>query len=133
MAYVEKHRLYEPALAIWRGTDQFKACSFFYIFLIQPTFGIKRIFSTLMATICMKGENIERRREVRHALADNMARVIISYFLVFVEASKLNKAMVAHEKALQWQELFDLAVQEHTSQEDLVAMGYRVAGMLSRA
>lgn len=86
-----------------------------------------------MATICMKGENIERRREVCHALADNMARVIISNFLVFVEASKLNKAMVAHEKALQWQELFDLAVQEHTSQEDLVALGYRVAGMLSRA
>jgi len=41
--------------------------------------------------------------------------------------------MVAHEKALQWQELFDLAVREHISQEDLVAMGYRVAGMLSRA
>jgi hypothetical protein len=86
-----------------------------------------------MATICMKGENIERRREVRHAIAGNMARVIISNFLVFVEAIKLNKAMVAHEKALQWQELFDLAVQEHTSQEDLVAMGYRVAGMLSCA
>ena len=77
MAYVEKHRLYELALAIWRGTEQFKACSSFYIFLIQSTFGIKRIFSTPMATIYMKGENIERRREVCHAL---VTHVTISNF-----------------------------------------------------
>jgi hypothetical protein len=36
--------------------------------------------------------------------------------------------MVAHEKALEWQELFDLAARKNTSQEEIVAMGYRVAG-----
>lgn len=50
------------------------------------------------------------------------------YFVAFVEAGKSNKAMVAYEKALQWQELFELALQESTPQEDLVTMGYRVAG-----
>ena len=36
--------------------------------------------------------------------------------------------MIAHEKALEWQELFDLAVLDEMAKEDIVAMGYRVAG-----
>ncbi|KAG6870669.1 hypothetical protein C0993_004245, partial [Termitomyces sp. T159_Od127] len=35
--------------------------------------------------------------------------------------------MVAHEKALEWQELFYLASQNGMSEEDMVATGYRVA------
>lgn len=50
-------------------------------------------------------------------------------FPVFVDASRLDKAMVAHEKALEWQELFDLAVRNGASNDDMVSMGYRVAGM----
>lgn len=36
--------------------------------------------------------------------------------------------MVAHEKALEWQELFDLAIRESLANDDIVSMGYRVAG-----
>lgn len=37
--------------------------------------------------------------------------------------------MISYEKALQWQELFDLAVQDKMSEEDLADMAYRIAGM----
>ncbi|KAJ6534029.1 pol II transcription elongation factor [Mycena vulgaris] len=46
---------------------------------------------------------------------------------VFVNAGALSKAMVAHEKSLDWQELFDLAGRTGASEEDTTAMGYRVA------
>ena len=36
--------------------------------------------------------------------------------------------MIAHEKALEWRELFNLAVLDEMDEEDIVAMGYRVAG-----
>jgi hypothetical protein len=36
--------------------------------------------------------------------------------------------MVAHEKALQWQNVFELAIRIGLSDEDIVAAGYRVAG-----
>lgn len=52
-------------------------------------------------------------------------RIIIA---VFVEAKKLQKAMVAHEKALEWQELFMLAVQIGMSEKDVVETAYRVSG-----
>jgi hypothetical protein len=47
---------------------------------------------------------------------------------VFVEAGKPSKAMVAHEKALEWRELFTLAPQCNITDEDTVSTGYRVAG-----
>lgn len=47
---------------------------------------------------------------------------------VFTEAKKIEKAMTSHEKALEWQELFDLAQLSNISEEDLIAMAYRVAG-----
>jgi hypothetical protein len=50
-------------------------------------------------------------------------------FTVFVEADKPPKAMIAYEKALDWQELFDLAMQDNIDQDDLSSMGLRVAGM----
>ncbi|KAJ7496599.1 pol II transcription elongation factor [Mycena latifolia] len=46
---------------------------------------------------------------------------------VFVQAGALSKGMVAHEKSLDWQELFDLAGRTGVSQDDIIAMGYRVA------
>ena len=39
------------------------------------------------------------------------------------------KAMIAHEKGLQWQELFCLAAQVEMTDEDVIDMGYRVAGV----
>lgn len=48
--------------------------------------------------------------------------------LVFVQAEKPAKAMIAYEKALDWRELFDLAVRESTPEDELVGMGLRVAG-----
>ena len=36
--------------------------------------------------------------------------------------------MIAYEKALDWKELFDLAVRESTPEDELVEMGLRVAG-----
>lgn len=51
-----------------------------------------------------------------------------SLSVVFVEASNHRKAMVAHEKALEWQELFMLAVQNDVSDAELVETAYRIAG-----
>ncbi|PBK88520.1 pol II transcription elongation factor [Armillaria gallica] len=60
------------------------------------------------------GDWLFERREFRQAAS------------VFVESGALSKAMVAYEKALEWQCLFDLAVRTEMPEEDLVAMGYRV-------
>ena len=47
---------------------------------------------------------------------------------MFVQAEKPAKALIAYEKALDWRELFDLAVRESMSQDELTEMGLRVAG-----
>jgi len=47
---------------------------------------------------------------------------------VFIQAEKSAKAMIAYEKALDWRELFDLAVRESLPEDALVEMGLRVAG-----
>ena len=36
--------------------------------------------------------------------------------------------MIAYEKALDWRELFELAVRESTPEDELAEMGLRVAG-----
>lgn len=41
----------------------------------------------------------------------------------------MKKALVAYERALQWRELFDLAMREGLTEEELKEMGYRVAGV----
>ncbi|KAI0264133.1 IKI3 family-domain-containing protein [Gloeopeniophorella convolvens] len=48
--------------------------------------------------------------------------------LVFVDARRSKKAMLAYEKALLWRELFEIAQLERVESEDIVAMAYRVAG-----
>ncbi|KAJ7133724.1 pol II transcription elongation factor [Mycena crocata] len=91
VAYIEEHRLYELAISIWTGTDQYNHILEIY------------------------GDWLFERRDFRQAAS------------VFVQASTLPKAMAAHEKALDWQELFDLAGRTGVSAEDIIAMGYRVA------
>ncbi|KAI0785729.1 IkappaB kinase complex IKAP component [Abortiporus biennis] len=73
-------------------------------------------YDTVLSTY---GDWLFERREFRHA------------GFVFTQAQKYEKAMVAYEKALDWQELFALAVQQQASEEDLADMAYRVAEDLS--
>ncbi|KAF9450112.1 IkappaB kinase complex, IKAP component [Macrolepiota fuliginosa MF-IS2] len=61
------------------------------------------------------GDWLYDRREFRQAAS------------VFIEAKKGKKAMVAHEKALEWQELFMLAVENEMSDDEIVETAYRVA------
>ncbi|CAK5281923.1 unnamed protein product [Mycena citricolor] len=95
MSYVEKHRLYELALDLWKDTDQYKASDCHVLELY--------------------GDWLFERRDFRQAAS------------IFVQASATSKAMVAYEKGLEWQELFDLAGRTGISDEDVVDMAYRVA------
>ncbi|KDQ56269.1 hypothetical protein JAAARDRAFT_36447 [Jaapia argillacea MUCL 33604] len=95
MTYVEKHRLYQLALSLWKGTERYEAVLDVY------------------------GDWLFERREFKQAA------------LAFLEAGKRPKAMIAHEKALEWQELFDLAMVEQMSEDEITDMGYRVAEDLS--
>lgn len=36
--------------------------------------------------------------------------------------------MISHEKALEWQELFDLAARVGMAEDDVVSTAYRIAG-----
>jgi len=65
------------------------------------------------------GDWLFERREFKQAAA------------VLIEAKNFTMAMLAHEKALQWQELFDLAMREGLPEDEIVSMGYRVAEDLS--
>jgi len=47
---------------------------------------------------------------------------------VFTQAKRNTKAMIAFEKALLWQELFEMATLDNMDDEDVVSMAYRVSG-----
>ncbi|EPQ55375.1 IkappaB kinase complex, IKAP component [Gloeophyllum trabeum ATCC 11539] len=97
MEYVERHRLYELALSLWKDTDHYASVLDIY------------------------GDWLFERREFRQAA------------LAFLEAHRQPKALVAYEKALEWQELFDLAVSSDIPQDELANMAWRVAeGLMSR-
>jgi elongator complex protein 1 len=49
-------------------------------------------------------------------------------FAVFAEAEQSMKAISAHEEALEWRQSFDIATRESLPEDEIVAMGYRVAG-----
>ncbi|KIM63897.1 hypothetical protein SCLCIDRAFT_1213692 [Scleroderma citrinum Foug A] len=71
------------------------------------------------AVLGIYGNWLFERREYRQAA------------LVFVEASDFRKAMIAHERALEWQELFELCVKEALSEDEVKEIAYRVAEELS--
>ncbi|KAG6382066.1 pol II transcription elongation factor [Boletus reticuloceps] len=48
--------------------------------------------------------------------------------LAFVEAGDLRKAMIAHERALEWQELFDISTREKVPEEEVKEIAYRITG-----
>ena len=74
----------------------------------------------------------ERREFSQAALGEGIALSVCPCFFllpsVFDQAGKPAKAMIAYEKALNWRELFDLAVRESTPEDELAEMGLRVAG-----
>ena len=51
---------------------------------------------------------------------------------VFRQAQTFDKAMLAYEKALYWQDLFDIAVQQKMPKDEIVEVAYRVAGASDR-
>jgi len=50
---------------------------------------------------------------------------------VFAQAKRNTKAMIAFEKALLWQELFEMAILDNMDDEDVVSMAYRISGEFS--
>ncbi|TFK50763.1 pol II transcription elongation factor [Heliocybe sulcata] len=67
------------------------------------------------------GDWLFERREFRQAA------------LAFLEADKKQKALVAYEKALEWQELFDLAVSSELPDNEIMDMGWRISeGLTSK-
>ncbi|KAF8554834.1 pol II transcription elongation factor [Imleria badia] len=50
--------------------------------------------------------------------------------LAFTEAGDLRKAMVAHERALEWQELFDISTREKVPGEEVKEIAYRISDEL---
>ncbi|KAN0081459.1 IKI3 family domain containing protein [Tylopilus felleus] len=49
----------------------------------------------------------------------------------FIEAGNLRKAMVAHERALEWQELFDISAREKVPGDEVQEIAYRISEELS--
>ncbi|KAG9312245.1 IKI3 family-domain-containing protein [Chiua virens] len=47
--------------------------------------------------------------------------------LAFTEAGDFRRAMIAHERALQWQELFDIAIRERVPREEIKEIAYRLS------
>ncbi|KAF8339341.1 pol II transcription elongation factor [Amanita rubescens] len=89
--YIDDYQLYEPALSIWRNTDEYNTILELY------------------------GDWLFDRREFRSAA------------VVYVEAQKLPKAMKAHERALEWREVFTIASILEVPEEEIIDVGYRMA------
>lgn len=126
MAYVEKHRLYDHALSLWRETDKYEVCHGHRLCKLQGSWG------TLVRSQHLRGLVIRASRiqggGFRYAPVLYPSIYCSNLCLVFRQASKLEKAMLSHEKALDWQELFELAVQQELSEDALKDIAYRVAG-----
>ncbi|TFK25707.1 pol II transcription elongation factor [Coprinopsis marcescibilis] len=87
--------------------------------LYEPALKIWRGTDKYNDVLDLYGDWLYERRELPQSAA------------AFIEAKKPEKAMVAYEKNLQWQELFDLALEIGSKKEDLETMAYRVAEDLS--
>ncbi|KIJ49936.1 hypothetical protein M422DRAFT_74490 [Sphaerobolus stellatus SS14] len=77
-----------------------------------------------------KGENESGRYQgMLELMGDEMAerREWAMAALAYIQAGRTRKAMVAYEKALQWQELFDLVLGESISGDELEEIARRVA------
>lgn len=75
------------------------------------------------------------RREFKQAALGKSVLMFFTHvthtLLVFTEAKKPSKVMIAYEKALEWQQLFDVASRESVPEDDIKSMAYRIAGLSS--
>ncbi len=74
-------------------------------------------------------ENLDPQLSVRSFILVP-SRYILMLVKVYVEAQKLPKAMKAHERALEWRELFTIASILEVPEEEIVDIGYRMAGTI---
>lgn len=81
-----------------------------------------------MATGCLSDGNSDKQQQASQWVC--FPPVLLMFLLVFTQAQSLSKAMLAHERALEWQELFDLAVRTSMAEGNIVTTGYRIAGLL---
>ncbi len=82
------------------------------------------------AVLNLYGEWLFERRDFREAafgmvITHSCATKNFTFFSVFRQANKPERALIAHEKALDWQELFELVSQQELPTSDIA---YRVAG-----
>lgn len=80
-----------------------------------------------MAIGYLSAENLKMLPSVRVSASIHFRH--LTEITVFRKANKARKAMLAYEKALDWQELFDLAIQQHIESDELVSFAYRTAGV----
>ncbi|KAI0686278.1 Elongator complex protein 1 [Cytidiella melzeri] len=110
--------LYNLSLA---GSDRLEE-AFSYVEkhqLYEPALSIWKGSEHYNTVLDIYGDWLFERREFRDAA------------FVFRQAEMYAKAMLAYEKALEWQDLFEIAIQQQVSTEDLRATAYRVAEDLS--
>ena len=131
MSYVEHHQLYEEAVSIWKDSERYQVRS--RCCLSDRPLNVETLS---VRTQCVWKLAVRATRV--HASCSrwvydfpNMRNAKLTNMLVFAEAHQPSKAMIAYEKALSWQDLFDLATREHVGEEEIVSMGYRVAGLIS--
>lgn len=84
-----------------------------------------------MATGCLSEGSSDKQQQARPLIWCYITLLMPLVLLVFTRAQSLSKAIFAHERALEWQELFDLAARTGMAESDIVATGYRVAGLHS--
>lgn len=48
-----------------------------------------------------------------------------------MEALDARRAMISYERALQWQELFELCLKEQLDGDEITEIAYRIAGTLT--
>jgi hypothetical protein len=80
-----------------------------------------------LGIICLRDGSLNRLRWVRIILIAVIPNFIPA-LIAFVQSSRTKKAMIAYEKALEWQNLFDLVLREGIKGDELLAVARRVAG-----
>lgn len=87
-----------------------------------------RLFLGSMAIGSLNGENSGMLHLVQNTSLYRTVDRPDHIYSVFRQAKESAKAMLAYEKSLDWQEVFEIAVQESLSEDELKDIGYRVAG-----
>lgn len=86
-----------------------------------------------MARIYLKSGNLDTRRLVRlYVFPERQYMDLpVRQRIVFILASQPQKALIAYERALQWEDLFDLAEREKLPKQEVQDIATRIAGELA--